>query len=91
MTAVVPISLPGSGGDLLAPALSRREVEVVVTWLRTRSKEEAAAELFISPTTVSTHLNRIRAKYRAVGRPASSKVALLARAMQDGYITISDL
>ena len=90
MTTAIPIALPCSEAELTAPSLSRREVEVLVSWLRAPSKEEAAAELFIATTTVSTHISRIRTKYAAVGRPAKSKVALLARAVQDGHTSLND-
>lgn len=72
------------------PALSRREVEVLLAWLAADSKEEAAARLFISVSTVSTHVSRIRNKYNAVDRPAPTKAHLLARALQDGYTTVAD-
>ncbi|WP_336791455.1 response regulator transcription factor [Gordonia malaquae] len=72
------------------PLLSAREVEVLTTWLRLGSKEAAAAKLFISPATVSTHIVRIRAKYSAVGRDATTKSALFARAVQDGYTTLDE-
>lgn len=42
------------------PALSRREVEVLLAWLAADSKEDAAARLYISVSTVSTHISRIR-------------------------------
>ncbi|MCF8607262.1 helix-turn-helix transcriptional regulator [Gordonia sp. HY442] len=70
------------------PALSRREVEVLLAWLVSDSKEEAAARLFISSSTVSTHISRIRAKYGVIGRPAPTKAHLLARALQDGFTTL---
>lgn len=70
--------------------LSAREVEVLVAWLHSESKEEAAKSLFLGATTVSTHISRIRAKYNAVGRPAPSKAALFVRAIQDGYVELSD-
>lgn len=72
------------------PELSPREVEVLLAWLRSESKEEAAEELFIAASTVSTHLARIRAKYVAVGRPAPTKTHLLARALQDGITGLDD-
>lgn len=72
------------------PELSAREVEVLLTWLRSESKEEAARTLFISPATVSTHIIRIRGKYAAVGRPAKRKAALFARAVQDGYTSLDE-
>ncbi|MGU3293476.1 LuxR C-terminal-related transcriptional regulator [Williamsia sp. M5A3_1d] len=70
------------------PALSRREVEVLLGWLAADSKAEAAERLYITASTVNTHLTRIRAKYTAVGRPARSKANLFARAIQDGYTTL---
>lgn len=73
---------------LQRPNLSDREVEVLLAWLVAESKEEAARRLFISASTVSTHLARIRAKYTAVGRGAPTKTHLFARALQDGYTSL---
>lgn len=73
------------------PELAPREVEVLVAWFHTESKEAVARQLHIAPTTVRTHLQRVRAKYAAVGRPAKTKAALVARAIQDGLIHIDDL
>jgi DNA-binding NarL/FixJ family response regulator len=73
------------------PRLSRREREVLVAWCQTESKDEVAKRLFVQPSTVSTHLQRARAKYAAVGRPASTKAALIARAIQDGFLGLDDL
>ncbi|MEH3157416.1 MAG: LuxR C-terminal-related transcriptional regulator [Gordonia paraffinivorans] len=72
------------------PSLSRREVEVLLAWLAAESKAEAAASLYITASTVNTHLTRIRAKYTAVGRPARSKANLFARAIQDGYTRLDE-
>jgi hypothetical protein len=33
----------------------------------------------------------LRAKYAAVGRPAKTKAALVARAIQDGIVSVHDL
>lgn len=78
-----------SGGTRVPkPGLSVREVEVLLTWLGAESKEHAAEQLFISASTVSTHLARIRAKYAAVGREAPTKTHLFARALQDGYTSL---
>lgn len=74
----------------IRPDLSAREIEVLLAWLATESKEGAAERLFISASTVSTHISRIRAKYAAVGRSAPTKTHLLARALQDGITTIDD-
>lgn len=73
------------------PNLSDREKEVLVAWFQTESKDLVAQRLFIAPSTVRTHLQRARAKYAAVGRPAPTKSALLARAIEDGILSVSDL
>ena len=73
------------------PELAPREKEVLLAWIRTDSKDGVARQLHIAPTTVRTHLQRIRAKYAAVGRPATTKAALVARAIQDGLIDVDDL
>lgn len=73
------------------PGLSDREVEVLQVWLQAGSKQLAADRLLITAGTVETHVARIRAKYAAVGRPAPSKAALLARALEDGLITTDQL
>jgi DNA-binding NarL/FixJ family response regulator len=73
------------------PNLAPREKEVLIAWFQTESKELVAGKLQIAPTTVRTHLQRVRAKYAAVGRPAPTKSALVARALQDGIIVVDDL
>ncbi|MFE3289500.1 response regulator transcription factor [Rhodococcus sp. NPDC059234] len=76
---------------LRKPSLSPREVEVLLRWLRCDSKNTVAADLFLSIGTVNTHLSRIRAKYSQVGRSAPTKAALVARAVQDGLISLDEL
>ncbi|MBS1696694.1 MAG: response regulator transcription factor [Actinobacteria bacterium] len=73
------------------PNLSEREKQVLVAWFQTESKELVGKRLFIAPSTVRTHLQRARAKYAAVGRPAPTKSALLARAVEDGILGLSDV
>lgn len=73
------------------PALSPREREVLISWFQTESQALVAKRLYITSGTVKTHLGRIRAKYAAAGRQAPTKAALVARAIQDGLITIDDL
>ena len=73
------------------PRLSKREREVLIAWCQTENKDVVAKRLFVEPTTVRTHLQRVRAKYAAVGRPAPSKAALIARAVQDGIINVDEL
>jgi DNA-binding NarL/FixJ family response regulator len=73
------------------PTLPEREEEVLIAWFQTESKDLVAEKLHIAPSTVRTHLQRIRAKYAAVGRPAPTKAALVARAVQDGIINLDEL
>lgn len=73
------------------PHLPDRETEVLISWFQTESKDMVAEKLQIAPSTVRTHLQRVRAKYAAVGRPAATKAALVARAIQDGIISVDDL
>lgn len=73
------------------PRLGQRETEVLVAWFQTESKDLVGRQLHIEATTVRTHLQRVRAKYAAVGRPAPTKAALVARAVQDGLISVNDL
>jgi DNA-binding NarL/FixJ family response regulator len=73
------------------PNLAPREKEVLIAWFRTESKDLVAHQLQIAPTTVRTHLQRVRAKYAAVGRPATTKAALVARAIQDGIVNVDDM
>ena len=73
------------------PRLSQREREILRQWVLSDSKVEVGDKLFIAKSTVDTHIARIRTKYAAVGRPASSKASLLARALQDGIVGLNDL
>jgi DNA-binding NarL/FixJ family response regulator len=73
------------------PKLAAREQEVLIAWFQTESKDLVGQKLRISSTTVRTHLQRVRAKYAAAGRPAPTKSALVARAIQDGIIFLDDL
>jgi DNA-binding NarL/FixJ family response regulator len=73
------------------PNLAPREKEVLIAWFRTESKDLVARQLQIAPTTVRTHLQRVRAKYAAAGRPATTKAALVARAIQDGIVSVDDI
>ncbi|MBY6540114.1 helix-turn-helix transcriptional regulator [Rhodococcus sp. BP-349] len=77
--------------DIVRPALSVREVEVLRAWIISDSKGTVARSLFISPATVNTHIARIREKYEAVGRSAGSKASLVARALQDGHVGLDEL
>jgi DNA-binding NarL/FixJ family response regulator len=93
----IPYVAPRMGRALLnhkrlgRPGLSHREREVLVAWFRNGSIEGVAEALRIEPSTVRTHLQRVRAKYASVGRAAPTKAALIARALQDGLLRVGDL
>jgi DNA-binding NarL/FixJ family response regulator len=59
--------------------------------LLTDNKDSVSKKLHIAPSTVRTHLQRIRRRYSEIDRPAPSKAALFARAIQDGLIGIHDV
>lgn len=73
------------------PALSPRETDILVHWLRCDSKSEVAARRYLTVSTINTYLASIRAKYEDVGRPAPTMASLLARALQDGLIRLDEL
>jgi DNA-binding NarL/FixJ family response regulator len=93
----IPYVAPRMAGAMLndrslgRPILPAREKEVLIAWFQSESKDLVAEKLHIAPSTVRTHLQRVRAKYAAVGRPAITKAALVARAIQDGIINLDDL
>lgn len=73
------------------PELSEREVEALVLWFQCESKHLVAQRMGVTVKTVATYLDRARIKYAVVGRPATTKAALLARAVQDGLVDLEDL
>jgi DNA-binding NarL/FixJ family response regulator len=79
----------GRSGD--RPRLSNREREVLLLWFQTESKALVARQLYITVATVDTYLARIRTKYAALGRPAPTKAALVARAIRDGLVSPDEL
>ncbi len=73
------------------PRLTRREKEVLRAWIQMGSKHVVADRQFVETSTVRGHLERIRAKYAEAGRPAATKAALTARAIQDGLLSLEDV
>jgi len=73
------------------PELTVQERRVLIEWLLTDNKESVSRKLHIAPSTVRTHLQRIRRRYSDIHRPAPSKAALFARAVQDGLIGVHDV
>lgn len=62
----------------------------MLAWFASDSKTDAARSIHISVGTINTHLTRIRQKYAGVDRPASTKAALFARALQDGLTKLDN-
>ncbi|MFB9239482.1 response regulator [Plantactinospora siamensis] len=85
----VPPSLAGAFvGDRRSdrPALSDQEREALLLWFQSMSKASVARRMRISEHTVKQYLDRARIKYARAGRPAATKAALLARAIEDGLV-----
>lgn len=74
--------------EVARPVLGRRERAVLIAWFRCETKSAAAQDLFVTVNTVKKHIERVREKYAAVGRPAPTQALLLIRAIQDGWIDI---
>lgn len=73
------------------PDLTAQERRVLIEWLLTDNKESVSQKLHIAPSTVRTHLQRIRKRYSEINRSAPSKAALFARAVQDGLISVYEV
>lgn len=97
VAADLPFAPPSLSGAMAAdrrpdrPQLSDRERAVLLAWFESDSKLLTAQRLHLSAKTVDTYIGRVRIKYANVGRPAPSKAALVARALQDGLVQLSDL
>lgn len=73
------------------PRLTPRETDVLVSWFASESKEMVARKLGLSVSSVSTYIDRVRVKYANAGREAPTKAALVARAIQDGLVSLDEL
>lgn len=79
LPAPVPAPEPGGSGDL--PALTRRELEVLVGMSNGRSNAQIGADLFLSEDTVKTHARRL---FRKLG--AADRAQAVALGMRRGLI-----
>jgi DNA-binding NarL/FixJ family response regulator len=73
-------------GDEQRPALSEQEERVLVLYASGLTLDGVAAALGIKTDTAKKYLNRVKVKYAAVGRPASTKIELNEVARQDGLL-----
>ncbi|MFF4894001.1 response regulator transcription factor [Micromonospora chersina] len=73
------------------PTLSDKEREALLLWFQSMSKASVARRMRISEHTVKQYVDRARIKYTRAGRPAATKAALLARAIEDGLVRPEDI
>jgi two-component system, NarL family, nitrate/nitrite response regulator NarL len=67
-----------------APRLSERERSVLLAYASGLTLDAVAEQVGIRPSTAKTYLERVKAKYREIGRPAYTKLELAQRASEDG-------
>lgn len=72
--------------DFAKAQLGRRERDVLHLYASGLPLKLVAQQLGIAHSTAREYLDRIRAKYVEVGRPAPTKVDLLRRAVEDGIL-----
>jgi DNA-binding NarL/FixJ family response regulator len=92
--AYTPPSLSGAlvaDEDPNRPRLAPQEIAALRAWFASSSKRLAAEMLGISVKTVDTYIERVRIRYASAGRPAPTKSDLVARALEDKLITLSEL
>jgi two-component system nitrate/nitrite response regulator NarL len=73
------------------PTLSAQERQALLLWFQGMSKASVGRRMSISEHTVRQYIDRARVKYAKLGRPAPTKDALLARAIEDQLITPADV
>ena len=73
------------------PALSAQERQALLLWFQGMSKASVGRRMAIAENTVRQYIDRARMKYAATGRPAPTKDALLARAIEDGLVHPSEV
>jgi two-component system, NarL family, nitrate/nitrite response regulator NarL len=66
------------------PALSIQERGVLLAYASGMTLGAAARHVGVQPETAKTYLDRVKAKYQAVGRPTRTKLELADRVREDG-------
>lgn len=70
-----------------APGLSPRELDALRLYASGLKLVAVAHRMGISPHTAKEYLDRVRAKYEAVGRVARTRTQLTNEAQRDGFLT----
>lgn len=83
-------TLDAARGDS-RPALSEREAEALSLYASGLPMKSAARRMDISLGSFREYLLRVRRKYADVDRPASTKLDLYHRAVEDGYVSTPGL
>ena len=69
------------------PALSLGEVRALTLYASGLTTPQVAERMGVKYETAKTYLRRVREKYAKAGRPASKRVDLMNRAIDDGHFT----
>jgi DNA-binding NarL/FixJ family response regulator len=68
---------------MLRPHLSAREREILMAYVSGMTLEAAARHIGVKLGTARTYLDRVKAKYQDIGRPAYTKLELAKRVRED--------
>jgi DNA-binding NarL/FixJ family response regulator len=68
------------------PRLSLRERQLLLAYAAGMTLDAAARRIGIRPATAKHYLERIKQKYRSVGRPTYTKLDLATRVREDGLL-----
>ncbi|MCM3884701.1 response regulator transcription factor [Frankia sp. R82] len=68
------------------PTLSPKEAEALRLYATGMPLKTVARRMEVSPETAKQYIDRVRQKYRRVGRDAGTKIDLRKRAIEDGHI-----
>jgi len=75
-----------SDAQLPDAKLSAREQEILSLYASGETATSVAAITVLSRDTVADYVSRIRKKYAEVGRPATTRIDLYKRALEDGLL-----
>ncbi|GAA4670336.1 LuxR C-terminal-related transcriptional regulator [Gordonia humi] len=76
----------GDGGERVQ--MTRREQEVLATYVLGATVRETADLHYIAECTVRTHYRRVSRRYEEIGRPIANKAQLLLAMVADGWLRL---